>query len=151
MIELNKIYHEDCLDFMGKLEKEQPPTLMDVIVTSPPYNINKEYRYYRDDKEGEGYLRWIYQVAKKSLSILKDNGSFFLNIAGTPSDQFLPFDVLNKFKEAGYQLQNTIHWIKSIALEKEDVGKSNETMRIIMMIIIMIIITTALQLVISSQ
>lgn len=130
MIELNKIYHEDCLDFMGKLEKELQPTLLvDVIVTSPPYNINKEYGYYHDYKEEKEYLDWLYQVAKKSFSILKDNGSFFLNIAGTPSDQFLPFDVANKFKEAGYQLQNTIHWIKSIALEKEDVGKSNETMR----------------------
>lgn len=115
---------------MDKLEKEQPhPLLVDVIVTSPPYNINKEYSYYRDNKEGEEYLRWIYQVAKKSLSILKDEGSFFLNIAGTPSDQLLPFDVVKQFKEAGYQLQNTIHWIKSIALEKEDVGKSNTTMQ----------------------
>jgi site-specific DNA-methyltransferase (adenine-specific) len=129
VIELNKIYHEDCLDFMDKLQKEQTPLLVDVIVTSPPYNINKEYRYYRDNKEGEEYLSWIYLIAKKSFSILKDNGSFFLNIAGTPSDQFLPFDVAKKFKEAGYQLQNTIHWIKSISFEKEDVGKSNGTMR----------------------
>ena len=128
-IELNKIYHEDCLDFMGKLEKEQSQLLVDVVVTSPPYNINKEYNYYRDDKEGDEYLDWIYQVAKKSLSILKENGSFFLNIAGTLSDQFLPFDVAKKFKEAGYQLQNTIHWIKSISFEKEDVGKSNGTIR----------------------
>jgi site-specific DNA-methyltransferase (adenine-specific) len=130
MIELNKIYHEDCLDFMDRLEKEQPsPLLVDVIVTSPPYNINKEYSYYRDNKEEDEYLRWIYEVAKKSLSILKDNGSFFLNIAGTPSDQFLPFVVAGQFKKAGYELQNTIHWIKSIALEKEDVGKSNVIMR----------------------
>jgi site-specific DNA-methyltransferase (adenine-specific) len=129
VIELNKIYYEDCLDFMDKLGKEQPPLLVDVIVTSPPYNINKEYSYYRDNKEGEEYLNWIYQIAKKSFSILKDNGSFFLNIAGTPSDQFLPFDVARQFKEAGYQLQNTIHWIKSISFEKEDVGKSNGTMR----------------------
>jgi site-specific DNA-methyltransferase (adenine-specific) len=129
MIELNKIYHEDCLDFMSKLEKEQPPLLVDVIVTSPPYNINKEYRYYRDNKEGDEYLDWLYRVAQKSFSILKENGSFFLNIAGTPSDQFLPFDVAKQFKEAGYHLQNTIHWIKSISFEKEDVGKSNGTIR----------------------
>jgi site-specific DNA-methyltransferase (adenine-specific) len=129
MIELNKIYHEDCLDFMGKLEKEQPPLLVDVIITSPPYNINKEYSYYRDNKEGDEYLDWLYHVAKKSFSVLKENGSFFLNIAGTPSDQFLPYDVAKQFKKAGYQLQNTIHWIKSISLEKDDIPKSNGTMR----------------------
>ena len=128
-IELNKIYHEDCLDFMDKLGKDQPPLLADVIVTSPPYNINKEYSYYRDNKERDEYLRWIYQIAKKSFSILKENGSFFLNIAGTPSDQFLPYDVARQFKDAGYQLQNTIHWIKSISFEEEDVGRSNGTIR----------------------
>jgi site-specific DNA-methyltransferase (adenine-specific) len=37
----------------------------------------------------------------------------------------LSFDVFYKFKEAGYKLQNTIHWIKSISFEKEDVGKNN--------------------------
>jgi site-specific DNA-methyltransferase (adenine-specific) len=128
--DLNKIYLEDCLDFMTKLEKDQQLRLLvDVIVTSPPYNINKEYGFYRDNKGRDEYLDWIYQVASRSLSILNENGSFFLNIGGTPSDQFLPFDVAIKFKDAGYQLQNTIHWIKSISFEEEDVGKSNETAR----------------------
>ena len=129
MIELNKIYHEDCLDFMGRFEKEQPPLLADVIVTSPPYNINKEYGHYHDDKEEKEYLDWLYQVAKKSFSILKEDGSFFLNVGGTPSDQFLPFEVAKRFKDGGYQLQNTIHWIKSISFEEEDIGRSNGTAR----------------------
>jgi site-specific DNA-methyltransferase (adenine-specific) len=98
---------------------------IDVIVTSPPYNINKEYSSYKDNKEREEYLNWLYQIAKLSYSVLKDNGSFFLNIGGTHSDSMLPFDVVKKFKDAGYKLQNPIHWIKSISIEKEDVGKSN--------------------------
>lgn len=98
---------------------------IDVIVTSPPYNINKEYSSYKDNKEREEYLNWLYQIAKLSYLILKDNGSFFLNIGGTHSDPMLPFDVVKKFKDAGYKLQNTIHWIKSISIEKEDVGKRN--------------------------
>jgi site-specific DNA-methyltransferase (adenine-specific) len=98
---------------------------IDIIVTSPPYNINKEYSSYKDNKEREEYLNWLYQIAKLSYLVLKDNGSFFLNIGGTHSDPVLPFDVVKKFKDAGYKLQNTIHWIKSISIEKEDVGKSN--------------------------
>lgn len=35
------------------------------------------------------------------------------------------FDVVERFKDAGFQLQNPIHWIKSISIEKADVGKSN--------------------------
>ena len=98
---------------------------VDIIVTSPPYNINKEYGSYRDNKERRDYLDWLYEVAQLSYLILKDNGSFFLNIGGTPSYPMLPFEVIEKFKKAGYQLQNTIHWIKSISFEKTDVGKSN--------------------------
>ena len=98
---------------------------VDVIVTSPPYNINKEYGSYRDNKERKDYLDWLYEIAQLSYLILKDNGSFFLNIGGTPSYPMLPFEVIEKFKKAEYQLQNTIHWIKSISFEKTDVGKNN--------------------------
>ena len=98
---------------------------IDVIVTSPPYNINKKYSLYKDNKEREEYLNWLYQIAKLSYLILKDDGSFFLNIGGTHLDPWLPFDVLYKFKDVGYKLQNPNHWIKSISIEKEDVGKSN--------------------------
>ena len=98
---------------------------VDVIVTSPPYNLNKAYGSYNDNKERAKYLDWLRDVAELSYSVLKDDGSFFLNIGGTPSDSMLPFEVVGKFKEANYRLQNTIHWIKSISFEKADVGKMN--------------------------
>ena len=98
---------------------------IDVIVTSPPYNLNKAYGSYNDNKERTKYLDWLRDVAELSYSVLKDDGSFFLNIGGTPSDSMLPFEVVGKFKEANYRLQNTIHWIKSISFEKADVGKMN--------------------------
>ena len=98
---------------------------IDVIVTSPPYNLNKAYGSYNDNKERTNYLDWLRDVAELSYSVLKDDGSFFLNIGGTPSDSMLPFEVVGKFKEANYRLQNTIHWIKSISFEKADVGKMN--------------------------
>src|ERR1051325_4877206 len=98
---------------------------IDVIVTSPPYNLNKAYGLYNDNKERQNYLDWLYDIAELSYSILKDNGSFSLNIGGTPSNPMLPFEVISRFKDAKYQLQNTIHWIKSISFEKADVGKTN--------------------------
>ena len=123
MIKPNNIYQEDCLTFMNKLASQG--IQVDVIVTSPPYNINKEYGSYKDDKERDDYLNWLFKVAKTSLSILDNEGSFFLNIGGRPSDSTIPFYVASKFVEAGYQLQNTIHWIKSIYLQAEDIGKNN--------------------------
>jgi site-specific DNA-methyltransferase (adenine-specific) len=123
MIALNRIYEESCVDFMKSLNAVN--IRIDVIVTSPPYNINKKYSSYKDNKERDEYLNWLHQIAKLSYLILKDDGSFFLNIGGTHLDPWLPFDVLYKFKDVGYKLQNPNHWIKSISIEKEDVGKSN--------------------------
>jgi site-specific DNA-methyltransferase (adenine-specific) len=60
-------------------------------------------------------------IAKKCLSKLKDQGSFFLNMGGKPTDPWIALDLANRF-HTHYTLQNTIHWIKSIAIPKEDVG-----------------------------
>ena len=45
MIELNKIYLEDCLNTMNKLDDKS----IDYCITSPPYNItNKSLAKYKD-------------------------------------------------------------------------------------------------------
>ena len=38
MIEINKIYHEDCIETMHKMNKG----CIDVILTSPPYNTSRD-------------------------------------------------------------------------------------------------------------
>ena len=122
MIELNKIYQEDCLHFMKKIIRNG--VSVDVIVTSPPYNINKNYRSYVDKKERNEYLSWLSEIARTSYNILKNEASFFLNVSGAPSDSLLPLEVAKAFFDSGYKLQNTIHWIKSISIEKEDLAKT---------------------------
>jgi site-specific DNA-methyltransferase (adenine-specific) len=97
---------------------------VDVIVTSPPYNINKNYRSYVDKKERNEYLSWLSEIARTSYTILKNEASFFLNVSGAPSDSLLPLEVAKAFFDSGYKLQNTIHWIKSISIEKEDLAKT---------------------------
>ena len=39
---------------------------IDVIVTSPPYNIGKKYSKYQDRMEEDDYLKWLYDIAQKS-------------------------------------------------------------------------------------
>ena len=39
MVELNKIYNEDCIEFMKKI----PNNTIDCIITSPPYGFDKGY------------------------------------------------------------------------------------------------------------
>jgi site-specific DNA-methyltransferase (adenine-specific) len=44
-----------------------------------------------------------------------------LNIGAKPSDIAVPFEVLAEMRKH-FHLQNVIHWIKSIAIQKKDVG-----------------------------
>ncbi len=87
MIASDEIYQEDCVRFMDKFCSQG--MRVDVIITSPPYNINKDYRSYFDDRERNEYLSWLFRVAKRSFLILKHEGSFFLNLGGIVSERFL--------------------------------------------------------------
>ena len=122
LLALNEIYDMDCLEGM-KLIKDSS---IDVIVTSPPYNIGKKYNGYNDERPLDEYLDWMEEVAIESKLVLKDTGSFFLNIGGRPADPWMCIDVADRFKRH-YALQNIIHWIKSIAISQEDMGDYEHT------------------------
>lgn len=125
-LSLNKIYAMDCLDGMKLIDENS----IDVIVTSPPYNIGKKYNGYNDTRPRNEYLDWMEEVAKVSKSVLKETGSFFLNVGGKSSDPWIAIDVANRFRKH-YELQNLIHWIKSIAIPKEDMGDYEHTQQTI--------------------
>lgn len=116
-LELNKIHQMDCIEGMKLLDAES----IDVIVTSPPYNIGIPYSSYNDKKPQEVYLNWISDVSFECKRILKNNGSFFLNIGGTLKDPWIPLDIAYRVKKE-FKMQNMIHWINSIAIPFEDVG-----------------------------
>jgi len=122
-LEINKIHPIDCLEGMKMLDDNS----IDVIVTSPPYNIGIPYYSYNDKKPKFEYLNWISDVTNQCKRILKDNGSFFLNAGGTLKDPWIPMDIAYRVKEY-FELQNMIHWINSIAIPREDIGsKLKET------------------------
>ena len=52
---------------------------------------------------------------------LRPHGSLFLNVGAKPTDPWTAMDVAQTARPH-LQLQNTIHWIKSIAIDKESAG-----------------------------
>jgi site-specific DNA-methyltransferase (adenine-specific) len=116
-LKFNKIYKKDCLQGMKLLD----PGSIDVIVTSPPYNIGISYNVYDDKKPRDDYLHWIEKVSIECKRVLKEDGSFFLNVGGTLKDPWIPLDIAQRLRHT-FKLQNMIHWINSIAIPKEDVG-----------------------------
>jgi site-specific DNA-methyltransferase (adenine-specific) len=97
------------------------PGSIDVIVTSPPYNLGIRYESYDDTIPREAYLKWSGEWIRRAALALAPGGSLFLNVGAKPTDPWTALDVAAAARQH-LQLQNTIHWIKSIAIEKERAG-----------------------------
>jgi site-specific DNA-methyltransferase (adenine-specific) len=94
---------------------------VDVVVTSPPYNLGLSYRGYDDQRAEDEYLGWLAEVASQVRRVMKPDGSFFLNISGSSSAPWLPFELIVRLRPL-FVLQNHIVWIKSIATKGDSVG-----------------------------
>ena len=106
---------QDCIEGMLRLRNES----VDLVVTSPPYNLGIGYRQYADRQDRQSYLIWCAKWATQIRRILRSNGSFFLNVGSAPSNPMLPHQIVIELTSAsgGFLLQNTIHWIKSITID----------------------------------
>ncbi len=92
-----------------------------MVVTSPPYNLDLRYRTYRDDRAEADYLAWLVGICQQIGRVLAPDGSFFLNIAGSSTQPWVPFELITRLRPH-FALQNHITWVKSIALEGDSVG-----------------------------
>lgn len=105
----------DCVEGMRKL----PDSSIDLVVTSPPYNLGIAYSSYDDSRSMEEYLEWSAEWAGEVKRLLKDDGALFLNVGASPAEPWMPFELALRLREI-FELQNTIHWIKSITVEPKD-------------------------------
>ncbi len=108
---------EDC--FLGM--RQLPEGSVDVVVTSPPYNIGVKYGVYDDKIHREAYLDWLEEWSSEVRRVLAPAGSLFLNIGAKPKDPWGPLETAMRFRNR-FCLQNTIHWIKSIAIDRAGNG-----------------------------
>lgn len=109
-----QFYRGDCLDVMAAL----PAGSVDVIVTSPPYNMGIRYNTYDDALPHDEYLRWTTQWITAAARVLSPTGSLFLNVGTRPSDPWTALDVAQAARGA-LRLQNIIHWVKSVAIDQK--------------------------------
>ena len=74
LTKLNKIYHQDCLDFL----KTQKANSINLIVTSPPYADKRKKTY--TGIPAKQYVKWFLPISSELNRVLKPSGSFILNI-----------------------------------------------------------------------
>ncbi len=96
-----------------------PDESIDIVVTSPPYNLGIDYGTYDDTKDRSSFVTWCQDWASEVHRLLKNDGSFFLNVGAAPANPLLPHQLLLALTESRpeFILQNTFHWVKSITIQ----------------------------------
>ncbi|HEX77993.1 MAG TPA: site-specific DNA-methyltransferase [Dehalococcoidia bacterium] len=101
------LYHGDCLALLNQI----PPSSVQLVVTSPPYNIGKSYEQKRILDE---YLTEQAQVISRCVELLKDGGSICWEVGNhiVGSQEVLPLDIALYpiFASHDLKLRNRIIW-----------------------------------------
>ena len=120
MIELNKVYNKDCLEFM----KEIPDEYIDLIIADPPYyKTYGEFDFvFKDENE---YLIWMDKWVEQANRILKDTGGFYCWGTQKMLDKIACY-VLSKYN---WRKRDLIVWyFKTGRPEKQGYRKETEFM-----------------------
>lgn len=114
------LYKGDCLKALDTIASN----LIDVVVTSPPYNIGVNYgNTYKDNLKEGLYLEFIVEVVKKLDRVLKEEGSFFLNISSKATNKELEVKIIHEIiKKTPFKIQNSIIWLKSYSFNHDSRG-----------------------------
>ena len=103
-----KIYNDDFLNTNCIEEKS-----VDLIVTSPPYNVDVRYNSYDDRIPYDIYLEFTQKWLEKAYKLLKDEGRFCLNIPldkNKGGQQSVYADIVTIAKKIGFKYHSTIVW-----------------------------------------
>lgn len=103
MIEYNKIYNEDCLITLSKMDDE----CVDLVVTSPPYDNLRKYTGY--SFQFEEIAKELYRVVKKGGVVVWVVGDATVNGTETGTS----FKQALFFKEIGFNLHDTMIYQKA--------------------------------------
>jgi len=103
-----EIYNSDILKINCIQENS-----IDLIVTSPPYNVDIKYNSHNDTMSYEDYIIFTYQWIKKCYKFLKSDGRFCLNIPldkNKGGHQSVYADITTIAKKVGFKYHSTIIW-----------------------------------------
>lgn len=111
---MNRIIHSDVLPALASL----PAGSVQLVVTSPPYNLDIDYLNHGDDLSEAQYLRWMAEVWAACNRVLCDGGRLCINI-GENKRQNISQPTFSAFIQQCVELKmlyrGTIIWNKNSA------------------------------------
>ena len=113
---LNQIHHGDCLEVMRQL----PDASVDLVFTSPPYNIRtgcgggrktwEGYDGHADNMPHSRYVKWQRECLQEMMRLIPDTGAIFYNHCHRVQNGIMqsPLDILG-----GFPYRQAIIWERS--------------------------------------
>jgi site-specific DNA-methyltransferase (adenine-specific) len=98
-----EIYQGDCIEIMKGMNRE----IVDLVFTSPPYNVGLSYKSYDDNDNWDVFLEWIDGVYKQIANVTADNGRIYSVL----SDRLL-FDLKPIQENHGLIFGQLLTWCK---------------------------------------
>lgn len=114
------LYNGDTIIEMDKLiEKNEK---IDVVLTSPPYNTqrnlsDRSYDIYKDGIDNEDYINWTLHVFDRYNKLLKSNGVILYNMSYGNENPTVLFMTISKIiQETTFMIADVIVWKKKSAM-----------------------------------
>ncbi len=111
----NELLDQVFLGDAKEVLKEFPNNCMHLMVTSPPYNVGKEYD---KDLTLSEYLGFLGEVLNEVYRVLVWGGRVCFNVANLGRKPYMPLHkyIIDLFKEIGFLMRGEIIWYKGDAV-----------------------------------
>ena len=127
---LDVIHNADARD-MSHLDDES----VQLIITSPPYNVGKDYEDHSDSMNLDEYLDMLAKVWDECHRVLWDGGRIAVNVANTWRKPYLPLHafIISQLLDRGFLMRGEVIWDKGVSRVSTAWGSwmspSNPTLR----------------------
>src|SRR5512134_725511 len=107
LAEIDVIFNSSCEDM-----KELPDCSVHLMVTSPPYNVGKEYD---NNLTLEEYLAFLRKVWRETYRVLVPGGRACINIANVGRKPYIPLHahIMHDMSDLGFLMRGEIIWDKA--------------------------------------
>lgn len=104
------LHNIDCLKGLFETKSNS----VQLVVTSPPYNLNDKryYKNYEDNKSSQEYINWLKDINTELFRVLKDDGVYCLNLSYNRNSPHEYLKIINDCVDMGFILRETVCWLK---------------------------------------
>lgn len=113
---MNKIFNKSS-EFMSELDDNS----VDLIITSPPYNVGMEYEAERGEVSLQDYLFFLKTVFSECKRVMKDGARICINVANTGRKPYISLSSyvsLMMTEELDFWMKDDIIWLKGASARK---------------------------------